>query len=195
MEHPPNYVESSLHALLPHRKKKKNRHYQHPFLTKWQKWDDFALIPRDIQQQHQEKIDGIAFHETTAKSYVLSGHNNRADKYVEYGPVSACLRETQLCWKFLPNHVIAVSRLFQREISQEWYFLLLKVKPRVDKYQSDYQMIHITTIPFADLPPFHAAAALLHQLHLRVWDHLNPTLQSHLRNSIRFSNLDLVSNQ
>ena len=189
--HPPDYVEPTLEdwmkpCRLP------NPHFRHHFLHRGSKWSKLKrLIPPEIQQQHQAKIDGIVFHESTAKSYLLSGHNNRADKYVEYGRVSSRLHK--VCWKALPNHIIAVSRLYPRGILQEWYFLLMKVKPKVNKYQTDYQMIQVTPIRFDDLPPFHAVSALLHQLHIRVWDDLSAKLQVLLRDTIRFNNSDLVS--
>lgn len=195
LAHAPNYVSPSIPDLL---ELDKNPHYHHRFCQRGTRWPIMNILSANTIQIYQNKINGVIFNYQTASWYLWSGINDRALHYIEYGNVSTRLQKAS--WKYMKNQVVAVSRLFiiedeeEKKHHEDWYFRLLKVKSQIDKYDSDEHMLEQKCVALNDLHPFNAAAYLLHHLHLRVWNELNPDLQEYLSHKIRFSNEELVCN-
>lgn len=185
---PVQYTSPKLPALL---QLEKNRHYGHHFISRGSNWINYPIFSPKTQQYYQQKIDGVVFNYQTAAWYLRSGINERSQQYIEYGVVSTKLQKA--CWRLMGNQVIAVTQLFcMGHEDVDWFFLVLKVKNKVSKYDEDEDMVQIRSNAFDDLSPFHAMACLIHRLHIRKWSKLPAKLRDFLSTKVRFSNEDLV---
>lgn len=168
-----------------HEGETRNVHFLHRLISNRQTWRDASIYSQDIA----ERIQHLLFTSETAKMFLLSTPNSQTDKYINYAPISA--RITKAAWKYVSNHIVAVTRLFEQ--GDVWYFYLRKVKKTIDKFDSDDHNLEIKKIRFDSVHEFHGVAYLLHELHLRQWNDLPFLLRQMLKSRSRFTNETLVS--
>lgn len=166
-----------------------NAHYNHRLLHGEQSWRDYLnIFPSSKREIYTKRCEGVVYSEQTAKWFLWSKPCEYTDQYVKYAPISAKI--TKPAWKYLSNHIIAITLLFYYQ--DDWYFYLCKVKKTIAKYDEDYHNVEIIRVKFIIVPELHLVAKLLHDLHVTIWDQLPVNLKDFLSTRSRLSNSIVV---